>query len=70
MACEEHMIGSWRVMPGCHFCECLASKAFLRGSRETFCLKDFFGVTFLPFTHIIYTLITHNVKEVIQREKP
>ena len=28
------------------------------------------SVTFLPFTHTIYTLITHKSKEVIQREKP
>ena len=41
-ACEEHMTGSWRVMPGCRFHECLIGKAFPRDSRETFCLEDFF----------------------------
>ena len=31
----------------------------------------FLSVTFLPFTHILYALITHrNCKEAIQREKP
>ena len=40
-ACEEHMTGSWKVMSGCYFRECLTGKAFPRDSRETFCLEDF-----------------------------
>ena len=32
---------SWRVMLSCWFCECLAGKAFLWNTRETFCLDDF-----------------------------
>ena len=56
---EKHMIGSWRVMPGCQFCECLVGKAFPWDTCKTLCLKDFLSVTFLPFTHTIYTLITH-----------
>ena len=54
---EAHA-GSWRVMPGCRFREYLADKAFSQGSRKTFCLEDFFSMTFLPFTLIIYTFIT------------
>ena len=33
--------------------------------------EGFLRVTFLPFTHTIYTLIIHkSIKEAIQREKP
>ena len=39
--CEEHMTRSWRVVPGCRFRKCLAGKAFLRSSCETFFLEDF-----------------------------
>ena len=48
------------------FCEYFTGKTFPRDSL----LGGFLSVTFLPFTYTIYTLITHNVKEVIQREKP
>ena len=38
---------------------------------QNFLSGGFLSVTFLPFTHTIYTLITHrNYKENIQREKP
>ena len=44
-ACEEHMTGSWRVVPG---------NRFLPGG--------FLCMNSLPFTHTIYTLITHKCK--------
>ena len=47
----------------------LAGKAFLRNTRETFCLEDFLSVTFLPFTHTIYTLITHkSMRDHLERK--
>ena len=66
---EKHMIGSWKVMPGCQFCECLVGKAFPWDTCKTLCLKDFLSVTFLPFTHTIYTLITHKSIRRLFREK-
>ena len=62
-ACEKHMTRSWRVVPGCCFHKCLAGKAFSRDSCKTFCLEVFLSVTCLPFTHAIYTLITHKCKK-------
>ena len=59
---KKHMTRSWRVIPDYQFRECLASKAFLRNTLETLYLEDFLSVTFLPFTHTIYTLITHKCK--------
>ena len=53
------MTRSWRVVPDCCFRKCLAGKAFLQDSRETFCLEVFLSVTSLPFTHTIYTLVIH-----------
>ena len=50
------------------FRECLADKAFTRDSRETFYLEDFL-VTFLPFTHAMYTLITHKLSRGHFRKK-
>ena len=63
------MSGSWRVVPGCHFREYLAGKAFPRGSRETFCPEVFLCMTCLPFTHAIYSLITYTCKGGQFREK-
>ena len=63
-ACEEHMTGSWRVVPGCRFRKCPTGKAFLWDTRETFCFAR------LCYTHTIYTHITHKSWGVIQREKP
>ena len=68
-ACEEHMTGSWRVMPGCRFHECVAGKAIPRDSRETFCPHDFY--VWIPYpSPILYipSLLT-NVKEAIRKEK-
>ena len=67
---EEHMTGSWRVVPGCRFRECLAGKAFPRDSRETICLEDFY--VWLPYpSPILYILsLPTNVREAILREKP
>ena len=53
------MTGSWRVVPSCRFRECLAGKAFL---RENILSGGFLSETFIPFTHTIYTLITHKCK--------
>ena len=64
------MTGSWRVVPGCRFRECLECKAFLRDSRETFYLEVFLSVTSLPFTHTIYTLITHKCMKGYSKRKP
>ena len=58
-ACEKHML---EVEESCQpggFHESLAGRAFSRDTRETLCFKDFLSVTFLPFTHTIYTRITH-----------
>ena len=41
------------------FRECLAGKAFLRDTRETFCFAILSYVLHHVFTHTIYTLITH-----------
>ena len=54
---EAHA-GSWRVMSGYQFRDCLVSRANPQGTRKTFCL-EVLSVAFLPFTHIIYILITH-----------
>ena len=61
-ACEKHMTGSWRVVLGCQFCEYFTGKAFPRYTRETLCLEDFSVWLSYPFTHTIYTLITHKCK--------
>ena len=50
------------------FRECLASKAFLWDTRETL-PRGFLSVTFLPFTHTIYILITHKSMRRPFREK-
>ena len=55
----ELQVGSWRVMPDYQFRECLVRRANSQGIRETLYLEDFLIVTFLPFTHAMYTLITH-----------
>ena len=58
-ACERHMLEAEESCQPGGFHECLASKAFSQDTRETLCLEDFLSVTFLPFTHTIYTRITH-----------
>ena len=67
--CEEHMTGSWRVVPSCRFHECLASKAFPRGSRETFYLENFWVWLSYPSLILYIPSLPTNVNEVIQREK-
>ena len=37
---EKH-VGSWRVVPGYQFRECLARRANSRDTRETLCLENF-----------------------------
>ena len=73
-ACEKHMTRSWRVVPGYQFHEYFVGKAFPWDIREIparLSTWRIFYVTFLPFTHIIYTIITHkSIKEAIQRENP
>ena len=36
--CVEHMIGRSRVMPGYHFCDCLARNAKPRKTHKSLCL--------------------------------
>ena len=51
------------------FRECLVGKAVLRSIHGT--LKNFLSVTFLPFTHTIYTIITHkSVKKPFREKNP
>ena len=46
-------------MSGCCFRECLISKAFSPKYLRNILPGEFLSMTFLPFTHTIYTLITH-----------
>ena len=68
-ACENHMTGSWRVVPGCQFCKYFAGKAFPRDTCEIICLEDFSMWLSYPFTHTIYTLITHKCKRCYLERK-
>ena len=64
LECEE----SWQMVT-VDFCECLASKAFPRDTRETFCFANLSYLIHLIFTHTIYTHITHILREVLFKEK-
>ena len=68
-ACETHMTGSWRIVLGCCFRECLVGKAFPQDSHKTFCLEDFFLWIPYPSPLLYIPLLPTNVKEAIQREK-
>ena len=57
----EDMTGRWRVMPGCIFCNCLAGKANLWWTRESFCLAKSCVLLYQVFTNTIYTLIAHKL---------
>ena len=46
-------------MSGCCFRECLISKAFSPKYLRNILPGEFLSMTFLPFTHTIYTLISH-----------
>ena len=50
--------------------EYLASKAFPRDTRETFCFARLCYLIHTFCTHTIYTHITHKCKGVLQRENP
>ena len=50
------------------FCEYLASKAFPRNTRETFCFAKLCYLIHTFCTHTIYTHITHKSWGVFQRE--
>ena len=57
---EAH-VGSWRIKCQDVFREYFSRKAISWGIYETLFLEDF-KMTFFPFTHTIYTLITHKSK--------
>ena len=64
LECEE----SWQmVITG--FCECFASKAFLRDTRETFYFANWSYLIHQVSTHTIYTHITHILRGVLFKEK-
>ena len=51
------------------FRKCLAGKAFLRDTRETFCFAILLYLMHLISTHTIYTHITHILRGVLFRGK-
>ena len=57
--CEKHMLKAEESCQLGGFRECFMGKAFSQDTRKTLYLEDFLIVTFLPFTHAMYTLITH-----------
>ena len=61
MPCVEHMSGRRRVVSGYHFCDCFARRANPRRTRESLYLAKSCVLLYLFFTHIIYTLITHEL---------
>ena len=75
-SCEvKHVISTW---PECEkswqmviasFHKCLPSKAFLRGTRKTFCFTNLSYLIHQVSIHTIYTHITHILKVVLFREK-
>ena len=68
---ESHMLEAEESCQSWGFRKCLAGKAFSRDTRETLYLEDFLSMTFLPFTHTIYTLITHeSIRDHSERKKP
>ena len=67
-SCAQHMTGMRRVMTA-GFHKCLASKAFLRDTRETFCFGNLSYLIHQVSTHTIYTYITHILRGVLFREK-
>ena len=52
------------------FCECLAGKAFLWDTHETFCFAELLYLIHIFYTYTIYTPITHRCWEVLLRENP
>ena len=54
----KHMIRSWRVMPTCHFVSTSRNRPSCELPTKHSAWR-ILNVTFLPFTHTIYTLITH-----------
>ena len=64
LECEES-----RQMETAVFWECLAGKAFLRDTRETFYFVHLSYLIYPVSTHIIYTHITHICWGVLFREK-
>ena len=57
------MTGSWRVVLGCRFRECLAGKAFLRDTREAFYFASLSSLKHTFYAYTIYTHITHKCDE-------
>jgi len=62
------MTGMQRVMT-VGFREYFASKAFLQDTYETFTFSILAYLLHYAFTHTIYTVITHILKEVFFNEK-
>ena len=67
-SCAQHMTGMRRVMTA-SFRQYFAGKAFSRDTRETFCFAILAYLLHYVFTHTIYTIITHILREVLFREK-
>ena len=62
------MTGMRKVMTA-SFRQYFAGKAFSRDTRETFCFAILAYLLHYVFTHTIYTIITHILREVLFREK-
>ena len=75
-ACALHMTGMRRVKTDGDSCvsrpfrETLASKAFPRDTRKTFCFARLSFLIHTFYAYTIYTHITHRCWGVLQREKP
>ena len=69
--CVEHMTGRKRVVPGCHFRNCLVRRANPRRTRESLCLaKSCVCFTKSLPTLYIYPYYPQSVISTFQREKP
>ena len=71
----KHVLSTWLEyeetwqMVTVSFHECLAGKAFLRDTRETFYFANLSYLIHQVSTHTIYTLITHILRGVLFKKK-
>ena len=71
----KHVLSTWLEyketwqMVIVSFHECLAGKAFLRDTHETFCFANLSYMIYPVLNHTIYTHITHKCWKVVFREK-
>ena len=66
----KHMTRTLRVVPGCHFRDCLTRRANLRRTCESLCLTK--SCVSLPslYPHYIYPHYPQIVKSAFQKENP